>query len=297
MWTKSVRTSTRSRFNALGIAKIVALACFALVATVGTGRAADITFLCSSAFEPAMQELIPEFEKASGHNVKVTYATSGAIAERVGKGEPADLAIVSPEQWDSLQKDGKLGPASRVEIAKVGIGMFVKKGAFRQDIGSVDAFKRALQGARSVAVADPSQSPVGAYVIPLLERLGIAGDVKPKLRLAGGGPAAIQSVADGDADIGLAQVTEIVASSNVDAVGPLPMDIQSYETFMAAIPASANHAAAQALAAFLRSSRAVSVLKSKGFLCAAGEVSVSQPVSCFPVPGEALHLMTRPTTK
>lgn len=130
-----------------------------------------------------MQELIPEFQKASDHSVIVQYANLGTITERIRKGDEADLIIVSPQQWEGLQKDGKINSAPRVVIAKVGLGVFVKKGTAKPDIGSVEAFKRALLNARSIAVANPNQgSPEGAYLIPLFDRLGISGDIKIKVR-------------------------------------------------------------------------------------------------------------------
>src|SRR6185436_13951571 len=106
----------------------------------------------------------PQFQQASGHTVKVTYAAPGENTERVRKGDPADVAIVSSEQWDGLQKDGKLAPGTRVIIARAGIALFVKKGAARPPIGSVDDVKRALMEASAIAVGDPKQSPVGRHL-------------------------------------------------------------------------------------------------------------------------------------
>ena len=250
----------------LNIMKIAVFAALASVATDKYARAADITVLSANALQSALQELIPEFQKATCHNVKVASATLGVNTERVRKGDEADLAIVSPQQWESLQKEGKLGPGARVVIGKAGLGVFVKKGAARPDISSVDAFKRALLNVRSIAVGDPSQgSPVGAYMIPLFERLGISDDIKSKLRLTAGGPATMQPVAKGDAEIGINQLTEIIASPDVDLVGPLPTGIQNFTIYTAAIPASAKQAAAaKVLIEFLTSPRAVSVFKSKG---------------------------------
>jgi molybdate transport system substrate-binding protein len=282
------------RCNAFSVLQVVACACLALAATANSGRAAELAFLADSALHPAIEELIPEFEKASGHTVKVTYASPGANAERVRKGERADLAIVSSEQWDSLSKDGKLGPGARVVIARTGIAIFVKKGAARPKVGSVDEVKRALLGARSIAVGNPSRSPVGKHVISLLERLGIAADVKPKLRLAASGPATVDMVAKGQAAIGLAETIDIMISPLVEAVGPLPPDIQSFTSFAAAVPAKANQRAAKALVDFLLSPPAVKVLKAMGLECGITEANLDQPFSCFlGPPGEGLRVLTR----
>ena len=152
-------------------------------------------------------------------------------------------------------------------IGKVGLGIFVKNGAPRPDIGSVDAFKRALLNARSIAVADPSQgSPEGLYLIPLFDRLGISGDIKSKLQLEPAKPGTtIQAVIKDDAEIGFTQMSEIAASPVVELVGPLPGDIQNFTIFTAAIPASAKNAAvAKTLIEFLTSAKAITVFKSKG---------------------------------
>ncbi len=253
----------------LNIMKIAAFASLSVVANESYARAADITFLSASAMQSAMQELLPEFQKASGHNVKVEYANIGTITERVRRGDDADLAIISPQQRESLQKDGKISAGTPVVIAKAGIGVSVKKGAARPDIGSVDAFKRALLNARSIAVGDPNQgSPAGVYMISLLDRLGISGDIKSKLQLVAPGPGNIiaAAVVKGGAEIGIDQMTLIIASPDVDLVGPLPAGIQNFTTFTVAIPTSAKQAAAaEALIKFLTSPRAVSVFKSKGF--------------------------------
>jgi molybdate transport system substrate-binding protein len=282
------------RCNASRVVRAIACACLALAAATSPGRAAELAFLADSALHPAMEELIPDFEKASGHTVKVTYAGPAANAERVRKGERADLAIVSSAQWDSLSKDGKLAPGPRVVIARTGIAVFVRKGAARPSVGSVDEVKRALLGAASIAVGNPSRSPVGKHVIPLLDRLGIAADVKPKLRLASSGPATVDMVARGQAAIGLAETIDIMISPQVEAVGPLPPDIQSFTSFAAAIPAKADQAAARALVDFLLSPPAVKVLKAMGLECGITEANVDQPFSCFlGPPGEGLKVLTR----
>jgi molybdate transport system substrate-binding protein len=249
------------------IIKMTAIAGLAVVATATCANAADVTFLCAAALQSAMQDLIPEFQKLSGHNVKIEYANIGIITERTRRGDEAELAIVSPQQWESLQKDGKVSDETRVVIAKVGLGIFVTKGSTHPDIGSVEAFKRALLNARSIAVANPDQgSPEGAYLIPLFDRLGIGGDIKSKLQItAARHGATIEAVVKGNADIGFTQMHEIVVSPDVDLIGPLPADIQNFTIFTAAIPASAKQVpAAKALANFLTSPRAILVFKSKG---------------------------------
>jgi molybdate transport system substrate-binding protein len=211
-----------------------------------------------------MKELIPEFEKTSGHVVKVSYALIGVNADHVRKGDPADLAIMSPPQWEDLKNEGKLDVSIRAVVAKIGIGVFVTKGAAKPDIGSVDAFKRALMGARSIAVPVAPANPVAVYAVRLFDRLGIAAELKPKnVVVVGSSP--IQAVARGDAEIGFTQTSEVIAAPRVDFVGPLPAEIQNYTVFTTAAPTNSKEpGAAKALIEFLMSARAVTVLKSKG---------------------------------
>ena len=244
----------------------VAIASVAIAMTLNHVSAAEITFLCAPALQPAIQDLVPEFEKASGHKVKIVYGSIGINASRVRNGEDADFAIISPQQWQALSNEGKLGSSERRTIGKVGIGVFVKKGAARPAISSVDALKGTLVQARSIAVGD-LKTPVGAYMLPLFERLGLTSDISAKLLLMppGNPSPTIEAVIKSRAEIGISQMSEILASPDVDAVGPLPVDIQNFTTFTAAIPAQAKQAAAaNDLIEFLRTPSAVAVLRSKG---------------------------------
>ena len=241
-------------------------ASIAVVMTMASATAAEIVFLCAPALQPAIQSLVPEFEKTSGHKVNIVYGSIGVNASRVRNGESADLAIVSPQQWQALQDERKLGSGEPRTVGKVGTGIFVKAGAARPNIGSVDALKRTLLQARSIAVGD-LKTPVGAYMLPLFDKLGLRADIQPKLLLMppGNPSPTMQAVIKGDAEIGFSQMSEILASTDVDAVGPLPVEIQNFTIFTAAIPAQAKQsAAATDLIGFLRSPGAVAVFRSKG---------------------------------
>jgi molybdate transport system substrate-binding protein len=248
-----------------GIAIIAALAVLIVIATHHPAGAVEMTFLSAESLEGALHDLIPEFERSTGHRVHVAFANLGTTAERVRKGDAADLATVSPQQWESLRQEGKLNPAVRAVVSKVGVGVFVKKGARRPDIGSVESFRKSVLDARTIALRDPAQrSPVGATVMALFERLGLADAVKAKLQLTADRP--YRAVIDGDAEIGFSTLVEIKASPEVDLVGPLPADLQRFITQVAAIPTNAKEpAAAMTLIEFLRSPHAASVLKTKGF--------------------------------
>jgi molybdate transport system substrate-binding protein len=256
-----------NRRSLLSVSATTALGLALFAITAGTvARAAEIKLLSASALHPAIDALIPDFEKSSGHKVTVAYGTAGAVADRVQKGEAADIVVSSVPIIDRLHAQGKVVAGDRIIIAKVGVGAFVRKGAAKPDISSADAFKRAMLGARSIAYPDPAGGGAsGIYVASLLERLGIAGEMKPKTKLSTLGTL-YASVASGDVEIGFNQVSEILAQPTVELVGPLPPAIQNYTQFAPGIVTSSSQTdAARALVTFLSSPAAQSVLKAKGF--------------------------------
>jgi molybdate transport system substrate-binding protein len=230
-------------------------------------RAAEIKLLCAVALHPAIDALIPDFEKSSGHRVTIAYGTAGAVADRIQKGEAADIVISAAPLIDQLQAQGKVVAGSRVIIAKVGVGVFVRKGAVKPDISSADAFKRSMLAARSIAYPDPAGGGAsGIYVASLLERLGIAAEMKPKTKLLPPTEVLYASVASGDVEIGFNQISEILAQPTVELAGPLPASIQNYTQFAPGIVTGSRQAdAGRALATFLSSPAAQTVLKAKGF--------------------------------
>ncbi len=235
-----------------------------LWALTSTGLgAAEITFFCTDAMAPPVRELMPSFEKASGHRVNVIVANAGTIAARLQNGEVADLGIVLPAAWDRLREAGRIDPNTRIVLGKVGLGMFVRRGVGKPDIGTVDAFKRAVLEAKTIAVRDPAQrSPVGTYVLALFDRLALSDAVKPRLMLTNEPP--YEEVISGQAELGFSTLAEIASQPRVDLVGPLPAEIQTYNVFTTAIPvASTQRAAANDLIAFLVSPSSKSVLRAK----------------------------------
>ncbi len=245
-----------------------AISYLSFIATTGVATAAQIKILAGSAIETAMAELIPQFEQSSGH--KVTFDFNGAIGtmtDRVQKGEAADVVIVSGLQIEALEKQGRVVPGSRTDIAKVGVGLFVRKGAPKPDISSVDAFKRTMLAARSIGWNDPAAgAPVSIYMIGLLERLGIADVMKPKTVAFKQRSERFEAVARGDVEIGFNQISEIIAAPGVDLVGPLPDPIQNFTLFAGGIVAAGKQQeAAKALIRFISSPAAQVTWKTKGF--------------------------------
>jgi molybdate transport system substrate-binding protein len=232
--------------------------------SIASAQAADITFLCAAALQPAMDELIQAFHAESGRSVGVKFANISVNTASVRRGDAADIAVVSPTQWVELQKENRIDPNIRVVIAKVGLGVFVKKGTAKPDIGSVEAFKAAFQKAGSIAIPMALNNPVWTYATVLFDRLGVTAEFDRKNAIkAGGSP--LQAVARGDAELGFTQISEIIAAPEVELVGPLPAGIQNYTVFVAAIPVTAKDpTGAKAFLEFAGSPRAVAVFKSKG---------------------------------
>ncbi|MET4485241.1 molybdate ABC transporter substrate-binding protein [Bradyrhizobium sp. LA7.1] len=256
-----------NRGSILSACATIALGLALFGITAGTiARAAEIKLLSASALHPAIDALIPDFEKSSGHKVTVAYGTAGAVADRVQKGEAADIVISSVPMIDRLQAQGKVVAGDRVIIAKVGVGAFVRKGAAKPDISSVDAFKRSMLAAKSIACPDPAGGGAsGIYVASLLERLGIAAEMKPKTKLSTLATL-YASVASGEVEIGFNQISEVLAQPTVEFAGPLPSEVQNYTQFAPGIVTGSNQAdAARALVTFLTSPAAQTVLKAKGF--------------------------------
>jgi len=227
-----------------------------LVTSVG---AAEVRLICSNALQSVMVELGPQFEKATGHQLVITYGSTGPLKAMIEKGQAFDVAILGVEATDDLIKSGKLTATSRADIARSGMGVAIRKGAAKPDLATTQAFKQALLNAQTIAYSDGGLS--GIYLKGLLERLGIAEQLKSKIRFGRGG----EMVGEGKAEIGLTQISEILSELGADLAGPLPADIQQYTIFPAAIGSGAAHVeAAQALLKFLKSPEAAKVLKAKG---------------------------------
>ncbi len=227
-------------------------------------RAAEIKLLGPVSIRALLPELLPKFEKSSGHKVTVGYATLGAITERLVKGEAADVAMVSPAQNEELQKQGKLLAGSRVEIARVGFTVFVKKGARKPDLGSVDALKRTLLAAKSIALGDPAAGGgAGVYTAGLMQRLGLAEQIKAKTKLVPSGTEV--AVAKGDVEIGIGVASDAAIVPGLDAIA-LPAEAQSYSLYVAGISSGSKQVdAAKALIAFLTSPAVKQAWTAKGF--------------------------------
>jgi molybdate transport system substrate-binding protein len=233
--------------------------------------AADVHVMLSSGFSEAYSVLAPAFERASGHRLVTTRGPSmgdspEAIPTRIKRGEPVDVVIMVGASIDELDRQGLLSAASKVDLARSQIGMVVRTGAAKPDIGSVEAFRRTLLEAKSIAYSD---SASGTYLsTTLFARLGVADQVAAKSRKIKGPPSGepvAAVVARGEAEIGFQQVSELLHVPGVLFVGPIPTELQQDTFFSAAIATAVMQPeAAGALIRFLASPEAAPAISKSG---------------------------------
>jgi molybdate transport system substrate-binding protein len=229
-----------------------------------------LQLLCAGAMHGVVDALAPTFENIVGMAVKATFANSGGVKARVIAGESADVAISTAAAIDELVRHGRVSPATVTALARSPIAVAVRAGADRPDIGTVDAFKRALGAARSIAIADPATgSPSGNYLIGMFERLSLMASLQDKLKYVGGGASGVvvvgEALARGDAEMAIQQMPELVGIAGLDVVGELPHELQQVTVFSAAVVArTADEAAARRLIAYLVSPQAAAAIRAKG---------------------------------
>jgi molybdate transport system substrate-binding protein len=236
---------------------LIAAACLALFAGP-PAHAADIALLAAGASKETVSELIPGFEKTTGHRVVATWAAAPAIRKRLADGEAFDLVITSADDIDGFVAQGKLTPGSRTDLMKTGVGVAVRAGAPRPDIGSTEALKRALLAAPSIG---RSAGTSGEYVVALFARLGLADQLMPRLKQVPPGKQVADMLAAGDVEIGLQQASELIHAPGIAYLGPL----QKTTVYAAGIPAGARQpAAAKALVETLTGPAAAAVIRHNG---------------------------------
>jgi molybdate transport system substrate-binding protein len=221
--------------------------------------AAEIKVLSTQATEEAYKELVPQFEKASGHKVNTVFTGTLDALKRLSNGETYDLLIMARQQIEELSQSGKVVAGSRTDIAKSGVGVAVGKGKPKPDISTVDALKKSLLAAKSIGY---STGPSGIYVVSMFQKMGIADEIKSKLKQTPTGVFVGSIIASGEAEIGFQQLSELTFFPGIDYVGPLPADVQLITVFSAGIPAGSKEAdAAKALVSFVTAPAAATIFK------------------------------------
>jgi molybdate transport system substrate-binding protein len=258
--------------------RTAALVLAALLFVAGAAFGEEVRVITSGAFTAAYLELVPEFERTTKNTVVTTFGGSAGngpetIPNRLQRGEPADLVIMSAPALDELIKQGKVAVGSRVDLVRSSIGMAVRAGAPRPDISTVDALKQTLLRAKSIAY---SASASGIYLsTELFQKLGIAEQVLPKSKNAEGQRVGAL-VARGEAEIGFQQISELLPEPGIDYVGPLPPGAQRVTVFSAGIVSGAKAPeVARALVRFLTSEQAFPVIRKTGLDPVAAAVPVT----------------------
>lgn len=230
--------------------------------TLAVGQAPALRVFTTRAIRTVLGQVGPEFERSNRYRLDITTDIAAPMVRRVRSGEPFDVLVAAPDQIDALASDGLIMPGTRVDLARSGIGVAVRKGATLPDVSSVDAFKRTLLNARSIAYLKEGQS--GVYLARLLEDLSIAAAIEPRV-VRPDGDIVSELVARGDVEIGMVVVTQILTTPGVTLVGPLPEAIQNYVVFSAGISSrSQAAAAAKDLLVFLASPAARAVMRTQG---------------------------------
>jgi molybdate transport system substrate-binding protein len=234
----------------------------AILFSSGIASASEMTLLSVGAAREIIVELIPEFEKNSGHKVVATWSGSANVKERIAAGETYDLVVVGVPVIDAFIKEGKIVAGSRVDLFKSGVGVAVRAGAPKPDIGSSEGLKQTLIAARSVGY---SSGPSGDHLLSLIERMGISDRVKPKLKQVSSGVRIGTMIAGGEVEIGFQQISELIHAPGLDYLGPLPPDVQLTTVYSSGILSGAKQPeAAKTLVKFLTTPAAGPVIRQHG---------------------------------
>ena len=227
---------------------------------------AELVVFSTIGVRSAAERLFAQFDKASGHTLAITWGTAPMLVKRIEDGDTADVVVLSRAGIDALQKQGKIAAGSDVTLASSGVGIAVKAGAPKPDISTPEALKRTLLAAKSIAYSEPSAGGAsGVYFAKLLERMGIAEEMKPKTKYPPPGGFSANLLMTGDAELAVQQKPELLHVAGVEIVGLLPGDLNVITEFAAAIMTGGKNAdAAATLIKMLQSPEAAVVFRSKG---------------------------------
>jgi len=228
-----------------------------------TAGAAEIRVIGSNAFKTTLEELTPAFQSTSGHRLAITWGATIPLKAAIESGAGFDVTLLTMAAVDDLIRHGRLAAATRTPLASSRAGVAIRRGALRPDISTVAAFKAALLNASSIAYVE--QGATGAYLKTLLPRLGIADAIAARVKLLPPEYPAARAVANGEAEIGMTQISEILPYAGAELVGPLPADIGLTMTFGGGVEARAEQGeAARALLQFLTTPAAAAALTANG---------------------------------
>jgi molybdate transport system substrate-binding protein len=219
-----------------------------------------LKILSGGAMRPLLVEAVPQFEQAHGIKAEVRFALTSVLAKEIEEGATFDLALLPRPELDALAAMGAIAPGTQTDIARSTVGLAVRQGASKPDISTAEALKRTLLAAGSIGYSD---GPSGAYVTGLLQRLGIADEVRPKTKLTSRPVAEL--IASGEAEVGMQQIVAILPVKGAELVGPLPAELQNVIVYAAGMAAAAaNPDAAATFIGFMAAPEAVRIIRAKG---------------------------------
>ena len=234
----------------------------AAMATGAAAHAAEVKLIASNAVKEIVVDLVPAFEKQSGHKITMIWAGTEAINKRIGDGEVVDVVLIAASNIDRLIADGKLAAGSRADVAKSGVGVAVRAGLPKPDISSADAVKNAVLSAKSVAY---SSGPSGNYLLNLFKTMGISDQIKDKVKQTPSGVQVADVLARGEVDLGFQQVSELLHRHDIQYLGTLPADIQHTTVYSAGLHTAAPQPdAAKALVKFMTGPEVGTIIRKSG---------------------------------
>ena len=245
------------------VSRAVVLALFVMLGQPRAASPDEIRIVCSNGLKAVVEDLVPKFERTTNHTVVVKYGLAASLKQRIEGGEAFDVAFVTPAVMDDLVAHGKISGDTRKTIARSPLALAIRTGARKPDISTVAAFKRALLNATSIAYAREGAS--GIAFAAVIQRLGIADDLKSKSRLTTTGEEVSGAVAKGDVELGVLPLSEILPVKGVEVIGTFPGDLQNYIVMVGGVSSASKQASASRdLIGYLTAPAALPVLRAKG---------------------------------
>jgi molybdate transport system substrate-binding protein len=244
--------------------KLLAAAVFLMIGSdPSLAQAAQIQVLCSNGLRAVLDEVAPQFERATGHRLAISYSVAAELKKRIEAGELFDVAILTPPVIEQLITQARLLATTRTAVARSGMGIAVRRGANKPDVGTVETLKAALLTSQSIAFAKGGAG--GLFFVALVDRLGLSDQLTPKFRPTVTGVDVSRAVATGDADLGIQPLSEILSLPGVDLAGSFPATVQDYAVMVAAVGSASPQAdGGRALIGFLMSSAVDPVIAARG---------------------------------
>jgi len=229
--------------------------------------AGEVVVFCPGAVQSVVRELVKSYEQKSGNTVKFEFGTAGALAKRVAEGAQGDVVLATNTGLANLAKQGKVDGATIRDLGSMGVGVAVKAGAPKPDIHDLESFKKSMLAAKSIMYANPAKGgQSGIHIAKVFAQIGLDKPIESKVQLRDRGPDGLKEVAAGGIEIGLGQISEILANKDVVLVGPFPKEIQGAVTFSASVHAAAkDKKAAEELIQVLITPAAKEQFKARGF--------------------------------